>query len=160
MREIKFRGKRLDNGEWIEGYVYCGDIYGRSTDINNAVEVLIINNDCDEWEVIKETVGQFTGLKDKNGKEIYEWDIVCMHQFLFDGNEYENMLIGKIIYQETTMSYCLTNLSHEQIQKYMGYKDDYTNFQKECVPFDCFYGLHDESFEVIGNIHDNPELLQ
>jgi uncharacterized phage protein (TIGR01671 family) len=156
MREIKFRGKRVDNGEWVYG--------GYAVESNNRICITMPEETKDgliDWfkVVIPGTVGQFTGLKGCNEIEIYEGDIIRMHQFLFDGNEYENMLIGKIIYQKETMSYCLANLSNEQIQEYMGYKDDYTGFQKECVPFDCFYGLHEDSFEVIGNIHDNPEIL-
>lgn len=156
MRTIKFRGKRVDNGEWVYGWYLIGDLL---TDYHAIVNFEYRKDHIyrNEYSVLKSTVGQFTGLCDKNGKEVYEGDIIRMHQFLFDGTEYENMLIGKIIYQKETMSYCLTNLNNEQIQEYMGYKDDYTGFQKECVPFDCFYGLHDESFEVIGNIHDNKE---
>ena len=64
MREIKFRGKRIDNGEWIYGYYFKSwekayILWGTTNDIPNKIEV------------IPETVGQFTGLKDKNGVEIY-----------------------------------------------------------------------------------------
>ena len=70
MRTIKFRGKRLDNGEWIYGsyvphYNFFGTIKDEMVDENGHL-----------FEVAPSTVGQYTGLKDKNGKEIYEDDIL------------------------------------------------------------------------------------
>ena len=128
-REIKFRGKRKDTGEWVYGYYVCygGAIPSPTHHIIHAKDNL--NRLVGEnFEVDPATVGQYTGLKDKNGKEIYEGDITKDP----DGNVFE------VVWNKGATSFELQNkISHFLfVQRYI------------------------DMFEVIGNIHDNPELME
>ena len=134
MREIKFRGKITDIDKWVFGdvvrhyenqrrFIACDQM---------AYEFIMygINRLVSEYyfEVIPETIGQYTRLKDKNGVEIYEGDILRAFP---NGTEY----IGAVEYKEDEAQWF-------GAKDYLGYAVAYSGA------------------EVIGNIHDNPELLE
>jgi len=76
MRDIKFRGKRVDGKGWVEGcFINYWTPYGQYTGI--------MDWKCDHYEVDPETVGQYTGVKDVDGKEIYEGDILMSNDSAF-----------------------------------------------------------------------------
>lgn len=142
MRTIKFRGKRIDGQGWVYGN-YFENKYGETFILDSEGYL--------EPQVFPESVGQWTGMVDKNGVEIYEGDILKMHQFLFDGNEYEKETIGVIKWGE--YGWLLSQIDGKEVNEYMGYK----NGEGETYLIH-FYGLHEESFEIIANVFDNGDL--
>lgn len=128
-REILFRGKRIDNGEWVEGN-YSVMLSGRVT-IQPIGRIIT-------YEVLPTTVGQFTGLTDKNGKKIFEGDIV--KRFNSRGQEVMRYAV------KWNTDCCMFVLICE-----------YTYLGEYDTDFTVYYG---EDLEVIGNVHDNPELLK
>lgn len=124
MREILFRGKRIDNGKWVQGYLY------RLSEKLNPF-ILLKSEKGASYEVEAKTVGQYTGLTDKNGTKIFEGDIVkygdTVHNVVFEqrnGTAYFGLVYSTL----ETLSF--------------GYYQDL------------------KQIEVIGNIYDNPELLK
>ena len=133
MREILFKAKRIDNGEWVEGcYIKRYDLLGNE-------EHLIFRADSYRvWEyagIDPETLCQFTGLCDKNGKRIWENDILMAH---LDESYPENATYETV---EWGIAGWVTREANSADRQYL---DD----------FDL------EHFEVVGNIFDNKELLQ
>ena len=139
-REILFKAKRIDNGEWGEGYyVYCRKRHYILPVLNKAIG---FDEREDEWvEVDPDTLCQYTGLTDKNGKKIWENDIVNCWTCI-DIGDFANYRV-EIGYVE--MNYGSFGLHRIQDDTYYRPFKDY--FEG--------YNLH-----IIGNIFDNPELLE
>lgn len=162
MREILFRGKRVDNGEWVYGYytelpegdigatlmvgsdeLLCEDTAAYIVSIETkqcpsfspAYPIQVF--DADLCKVCPETVGQYTGLTDKNGKKIFEGDIIAIDE----DSIYYHTASGPVrTYKGMWVSFYLPD-AHG----------------RDC--YDELYRINAER-EVIGNIHDNPELLK
>lgn len=130
MREILFRGKRIDNGEWVEGDL--------SYIVHDKERMYVFPADgldsADRYEVNPETLCQYTGLKDKNGNRIWENDI-CRYY-----NPEDKDGIG--IIKEDYVSWIKGAIAQTNLMTPM------------------FYLKVGKEFEVIGNIFDNPELLK
>ncbi len=126
-RVIEFRGRRIDNNEWVYGDLETRRASGR-TFIHTYNEDGTYNK---QYEVDPDTVGQFTGLLDKNGKEIYEGDIIRIKE-------------PNGMYSEAELQFCER-----------GYWAINHGINDRVIA-----GFVDKKqIEVVGNIHDNPELL-
>ena len=147
MREILFRGKRLDNGKWAEGFI----VASRENTYPNGFEMITVDGinydeldsyipDFISYAVNPSTVGQYTGLKDKNGKRIWEGDIVAQNWYDYD--EPRDDSFGNVEFCEYDCSFSVMDVN----------KDGFMPLGR------C--GSYHWEVEVIGNIHDNPELLE
>ena len=142
MREILFRGKRTDNGEWVYGNLVrgCDEKYAYIVEFGN-------NELCRNYvNVNPDTVGQYTGLKDKNGTKIFEGDMIKP----FD-DEIDKMVV------EFHLGQFLLCLYGER-----GYMAEYG--WEESGNYVCFEAdpllIYSDDIEVVGNIHDTPEPLR
>lgn len=165
-REIKFRGqcaisKEMVFGDLIHGVSHkAGNLYI----LPNKHNLAYVKH-CDPLDgvrVIPETVGQFTGLTDKNGKKIYEGDIVNFHYFYGGGGidgfvECEHELTGTVCWG--IFGWALDAIKGEHWKGYTGYNEGegHSSFIQLCYMNES--GIHEESFEIIGNIHEHPNLL-
>ena len=130
MREILFKAKRIDNGEWVEGDLI------HSFDGENR---FAISNAAGLYEIVPYTICQYTGLTDKNGNKIWENDVcyyddmdVCVVRF----GEYDN------------------NTGHKHVGFYTAWRKYKYMFRS-----DIGFWVKEKELEVIGNIFDNPELM-
>lgn len=142
MKEIKFRGKSMDDGKWLIGCLYTEfpplQCIGPKKDADEKLKHFIIFPGFADWnmprplyrgEVNPATVGQFTGLRDKVGKEVYDGDILA-----------DGVNVGEVKWLQEHCAFVIRNIKpHKYVYMESDGKLKYT--------------------EVIGNIHDNPDLL-
>lgn len=178
-REIKFRGKRKDNGEWIDGgYTeHDGKVY--------IVTWIRCNPDTRDWDTVEyyennshyhstlievdpTTVCQYTGLKDESGKEIYEGDI-CK----FFDNEYNANLLAVVKFGEykqdgsngeysptTTIGFYVEIFKWEYTEYSFCDVEEYPEWNRTMSVLKAMDESNYEGFEVIGNIYENSKLLE
>lgn len=134
-RQILFRGKRVDNDEWVYGDLIHRQVW------STQLTIIRVSDDgfdhYEEFEVKPETVSQFTGLVDKYGKKIFEGDIIKTREFGKDsgyGVNFNDFDVFEVIY--SSASFKLNNARR------------------------MFYLSKGQRIEVIGNIYDNKELLR
>ena len=133
MREILFKAKRIDNGEWVEGYLFETREHAYIAYANQFDDDLFLSPQNIFIEVDANTICQYTGLNDNHDNKIWENDIVkCNYNDYGEKGTY----IGKVIFREDTCTFVVTD----------GKSTDYEWWNEEK--------------EVIGNIFDNPELLE
>ena len=135
MRDILFRGKRTDNGEWVYGLLCrVGDTYANIRRMDTAVLYSVLTN----------TIGQFTGLTDKNGRKIFEGDIL-------EGIRYGNEERAEVLWIDKAASWGIRYSFREKNES------GYTSWLNSA----WFRSINDARAPVvIGNNYDNPELLE
>lgn len=136
MREILFKGKRGDNGEWVEGNLFIPDDDNRPTEICIGTDIVRIT-----YAVDPDTISQFTGLYDKNGERIYDNDILALRQEFGIRIKYTYI----VVYFADNGCLCSSYYKNKK------YNHPLFNEDGEA---------HISDFEIVGNLFDNPELLE
>ena len=152
-RKILFRGKRLD-GDWIIGNLMRGEDYLYETEITTIFSTDTIFYPRTETSgydrVINDTVGQFTGLCDKNGNKIFEGDILLEEEKEYSLEEYGEKVVGThnlvVYWNEKACGFWVRRTDKPKGKIY--------------VPEEPLCESFAEELEVVGNIYDNPELLE
>ena len=166
MREIVFRGKRTDNGEWVEGwYIHTKRHHCIITGCIDDGYVVYGHyaSDVAMYVVNPATVGQYTGLKDKNGNPIYEGHIVkCNHSFFTAEAEKAEAKkprksYGKEI-EKMTLDYFKCRYWRNYVVSFHDGRIRGQNGSDTCYLKQSYIRNHE--VEIIGNIHDNPELME
>ena len=144
MRDIIFRGKRIDNGEWVYGF-YChyDDTKDKGKDDCDYIVEKHNGNHFPFIKVLPETVGQYTGVTDKNGRKIFEGDILSI--------KFQPRYVERVSWEGKP----------DAIAKVFW---DFSAFRLRAkndvdIRFADFCDICSKETEIIANIHDNPELL-
>ncbi len=152
MREILFRGKQTSDGKWVYGFYIENETFGNTLipsiipiDENGAAR---FDDDGYNIEiyVIPETVGQYTGLTDKNGKKIFEGDILKISF----GKEFLKAVVKFGYYNQTD----------KILKSHLGFYFDFVDSESYRKDVGFWTGKTFSKIEIIGNIHENPELLK
>lgn len=140
-REIIFRGKSIGTGEWLYGHLFN---YGLTAPSNVSCICVCVPKEWKEaynlYTVHPDTIGQYTGLKDKNGKKIFEGDILE-----YIGKREDNM--NKVYRRKVVFHEGMFALLSKELQAY------------SALNYHCMKDGR-SAWRVIGNIHDNPELIE
>lgn len=142
MKKILFRGKRVDNGEWVYGNLINWNpklnpriVWCEYCEIDEYIET--------NYEIEIDSLGQFTGLKDKNGVEIYDGDKVKFHYF------YQGYINGGAIECEKEID---SVIEIRELGLFLKCENE------DEGGYLLFYQPHEESFEIIGNIHEDESV--
>ena len=151
MREILFKAKRIDNGEWVEGL-----IWKKKYNANKVFISCFPDKDDNEevYVVDSNTICQYTGLTDKNGNKIWENDVVS-----FNHSRLRRILSVDVFgFPDFEMAEYKRNYAIEFVNTYNHYG---LRFRNKSIHFPCKRStLRMHGVEVIGNIFDNPKLLE
>jgi uncharacterized phage protein (TIGR01671 family) len=161
MREILFKGKQTYDGKWVEGFYYLkrdryvgdkefiSEKHMITTGIVEASGSYQESEETIEYSVIPETVGQYTGLTDKNGNKIFEGDIVKARW-----RKQSDYALGMVIFENGTFKIkVLGTKKQREFEKY-------TDADVRAYAIENNFLNRGFNIEVIGNIHENPELLK
>ena len=139
MREVLFRGKRTDNGEWVK----CSETYIRDGD-----GIWLSDENLNVVTVIPETVGQYTGLTDKNGARIFEGDILDVSSDVAYGGVAVHRL-GYFVVEFHNGCFMKSALDDPQL-----------SFFDNAKRKGLYHFISTDIHKIVGNIHDNPEILK